>query len=447
MENHLNDFDLTKLTPLTANIISCQATINIGMIGHVAHGKSTIIQAISGIKTVKFKQELERNITIKLGYANAKIYKSETLIDDEYKYTAFDSSKPDKFTENNITWILQRHVSFVDCPGHDVFMPTMLNGASVMYAAILLISANEDCPQPQSLEHLAAIEIMKIKNIIILQNKVDLISRSKAIDQYNQIKKFVKGTIAENAPIIPVSAVFKYNIDTLCEYIVNHIPIPIRDFTSPPKLIIVRSFDINKPGEIIKNLKGGITGGSILQGVFKIGDEIEIRPGIVKRDGDGKITCIPIYSHIVSLYAEKNDLQYAIPGGLIGLGTNIDPSLTRSDRLVGQILGLRNQLPDIFIELDINFYLLHRLIGVKSTTDVKNPKIDTLKKKESLLINIGATSTKVIVIAIKDNLAKIKLNFPVCTQKDEKIYISRYIEKHWRLIGWGKIYKGKNIIV
>jgi translation initiation factor 2 subunit 3 len=68
---------VTILHPLSPEVISRQATINIGTIGHVAHGKSTVVKAISGVQTVRFKNELERNITIKLGYANAKIYKCE----------------------------------------------------------------------------------------------------------------------------------------------------------------------------------------------------------------------------------------------------------------------------------------------------------------------------------------------------------------------------------
>ena len=71
------DLDVKSLTPLTPEIIARQATINIGTIGHVAHGKSTVVKAISGVQTVRFKNELERNITIKLGYANAKIYKCD----------------------------------------------------------------------------------------------------------------------------------------------------------------------------------------------------------------------------------------------------------------------------------------------------------------------------------------------------------------------------------
>ena len=88
---------------------------------------------------------------------------------------------------------LLRHVSFVDCPGHDILMATMLNGAAVMDAALLLIAGNEPCPQPQTSEHLAAIEIMKLQHIIILQNKVDLMKESAAEEHYQSIKKFIKG--------------------------------------------------------------------------------------------------------------------------------------------------------------------------------------------------------------------------------------------------------------
>jgi translation initiation factor 2 subunit 3 len=88
---------------------------------------------------------------------------------------------------------LIRHVSFVDCPGHDILMATMLNGAAVMDAALLLIAANETCPQPQTSEHLAAVEIMKLEHLIILQNKVDLIKEAQALEHQKSIAAFVKG--------------------------------------------------------------------------------------------------------------------------------------------------------------------------------------------------------------------------------------------------------------
>lgn len=447
----LATLDVTKLTPLTPEVISRQATINIGTIGHVAHGKSTVVKAISGVQTVRFKNELIRNITIKLGYANAKIYKAEnSKINEPGNYTSKGSNFDDEFEENGKKFQLQRHVSFVDCPGHDILMATMLNGAAVMDAALLLIAGNEPCPQPQTSEHLAAIEIMRLKNIIILQNKVDLVKEKQAEEQYIQIKNFVTGTVADQAPIIPISAVLKYNIDVVCEYIARYLPVPVRNFTSPPRLIVIRSFDVNKPGEDVNSLKGGVAGGSILEGTLKIGDEIEVRPGIVTRDNEGCMTCTPIYSRIVSLYAESNELQYAVPGGLIGVGTKIDPTLTRADRLVGQVLGLKNHLPEVYIEVEISYYLLRRLLGVKSTDGSKSAKVGKIKKGDLLMVNIGSTSTGCKVTYVNDDsktepIARITLTQPVCTQEKEKIALSRRVDKHFRLIGWGEIRKGKKI--
>jgi translation initiation factor 2 subunit 3 len=449
----LTKLDVSKLTPLSPEVISRQATINIGTIGHVAHGKSTVVKAISGVQTIRFKNELIRNITIKLGYANAKIYKAEGASRTEPgNYRSKGSGTEDEFIEDGKTWKLLRHVSFVDCPGHDILMATMLNGAAVMDAALLLIAGNETCPQPQTSEHLAAVEIMKLKNIIILQNKVDLVKPNQAEEQYEQIKKFVAGTVADGAPIIPISAVLRYNIDVVCEYIARQLPIPIRNFTSYPRLIVIRSFDVNKPGEDVSSLKGGVAGGSILEGVLKIGDEIEVRPGIVTKDSEGNMRCTPIYSRVISLYAEQNELQYAVPGGLIGVGTKIDPTLTRADRLVGQVLGLKDHLPEVFTEVEISYYLLRRLLGVK-TDGSKQARVQKLEKGEMLMVNIGSTSTGGKVIKVYEGekgekgepVARINLTQPVCTQENEKIALSRRVEKHWRLIGWGEIRKGNKI--
>ena len=340
---------------------------------------------------------------------------------------------------------LLRHVSFVDCPGHDILMATMLNGAAVMDAALLLVAGNESCPQPQTSEHLAAIEIMKLKHIIILQNKIDIVKESQAKEQYDQILKFVQGTVAEGAPIVPISAQLKYNIEVLCELIVKKIPVPMRDFTSDARLIVIRSFDVNKPGCEVEELKGGVAGGSILRGVLRVGQEIEVRPGIVSKDSEGKLTCRPIFSRVISLLAEQNELQYAVPGGLIGVGTRIDPTLCRADRMVGQILGAVGALPAIFTELEMSYFLLRRLLGVRTEGDKKGAKVQKLSKNEILMVNIGSLSTGGRVLAVKADLAKISLTNPVCTEVGEKIALSRRVEKHWRLIGWGQIRRGVTI--
>jgi len=145
----LSSLDASSLTPLSAVVMHRQATINIGTIGHVAHGKSTVVKAISGVQTVRFKTELERNITIKLGYANAKIFKCDnpkclryertTLlakkkIKQEVPYVfLFYRSRPGNYRslgssapaqpkcerpDCGSTMTLVRHVSFVDCPGN-----------------------------------------------------------------------------------------------------------------------------------------------------------------------------------------------------------------------------------------------------------------------------------------------------------------------------------------
>ncbi|EGV65123.1 eukaryotic translation initiation factor 2 subunit gamma [Yamadazyma tenuis] len=438
--------DFSELTPLSADIINRQATINIGTIGHVAHGKSTVVRAISGVQTVRFKDELERNITIKLGYANAKIYKCDN--EDCPPPGCYRSFKSDKEIRPKCavpgcpgTYKLVRHVSFVDCPGHDILMSTMLSGAAVMDAALLLVAGNESCPQPQTSEHLAAIEIMKLKHVIILQNKVDLMREESALEHQKSILRFIKGTIADGAPIVPISAQLKYNIDAVNQFIVNYIPVPKRDFLASPRLIVIRSFDVNKPGAEIDDLKGGVAGGSILNGVFKIGDEIEIRPGIVTKDDNSKIQCKPIFSNIVSLFAENNDLKFAVPGGLIGVGTKVDPTLCRADRLVGQVVGAKGDLPSIYTDIEINYFLLRRLLGVK-TDGQKGAKVRKLEAGEVLMVNIGSTATGARVVAVKADMARLQLTSPACTEVNEKIALSRRIEKHWRLIGWASIKKG-----
>lgn len=217
----------------------------------MAHGKSTCVQALSGIKTVRFKDELERNITIKLGYANAKIFEcSNAACPRPGRFACFPSAQGGRppCARCSAPMDLRRHLSFVDCPGHDILMATMLNGAAVMDAALLLVAGNEACPQPQTSEHLAALEIMRLRHLLVLQNKIDLTSRATAARQYEEIRRFTKGTLAAEAPVIPISAQLRYNIDLVCEYLCTHIPVPPRDFTRSPRLAVIRSFDVNKPG-------------------------------------------------------------------------------------------------------------------------------------------------------------------------------------------------------
>ncbi|MEM2427852.1 MAG: translation initiation factor IF-2 subunit gamma, partial [Candidatus Bathyarchaeia archaeon] len=231
---------------------------NIGTAGHVDHGKTTLVEALTGVWTSRHSEEIKRGITIKLGYADAGFYKCPVCPPPKCYSTQQTCPNCGSKTE------LLRVVSFVDAPGHEVLMATMLSGAAVMDGAILVIAANEPCPQPQTKEHLAALEIVGVKNIVIAQNKIELVTPQEALKNYQQIKEFVKGTIAEDAPIIPISAQNKVNIDYLIEAIEKYIPTPKRDPLKPPLMYVVRSFDINKPGTRATELSGGVIGGTIV---------------------------------------------------------------------------------------------------------------------------------------------------------------------------------------
>ena len=436
--------DPSKITPLTPEIMSRQATMNIGTIGHVAHGKTTLVRAISGIQCLKHKIEKERNITYYLGYANAKLYKCPKCPDLE-GYKAYGSAKKDAPPCDKCGEKLQliRHISFVDCPGHDILMATMLNGASVMDAALLLIAANIECPQPQTREHLAAVENMDLENIIIVQNKIDLIKEESAKENYNQIKAFVKGTKASKSPVIPISAQYKYNIEAVIYYLCN-LPIPKRDFISPPRFIIIRSFDINHPGTEAEDLQGGVAGGTLTKGILRLGEIVEIKPGFISKNQNGEHVVQPLYSRIVSLRTENNELLYAVPGGLIGVGLKLDPFLTSKDKLIGRILGHPGKLPDIFVSIIVKTHLMARLVGGKGT-DKNSAHVGEIKYKEILLINVGSTSIASTVVDISgENRDEVKFSLtpPVCAEIGETVAFSRKVGHSWRLIGWGKILEG-----
>ena len=460
------ELDLSQLNPNSPELIKKQATMNIGTIGHVAHGKSTIVTAISGIRTNRHQKEQQRNITIQLGYANAKLYERADLggigPGANYKSTGslqVDERDPQTGTyyhidRSGIRWNLVRHVSFVDCPGHDILMATMLSGAAVMDAALLLIAGNISCPQPQTSEHLAAVMAMNLKHVIILQNKIDLVKPEQAKLHYQDIKRFVHMTKAMDSPIIPISAVKGIGVNVVVEALCKYIPIPLRDFTAPPILTVIRSFEVNKPGQKLQDVVGGVAGGSILRGVFRLGDHIEVRPGLIKKKevqrGNSTVTetyaCQPYFSTIVSLKAETSNLDIAAPGGLIGVGTNIDPTFTRSNRLIGMIVGRKGQLPDVYNKIRIKYRLLRRLLGVRQEEGSER-KITPLRTNEIISLTIGSQNETAKILEVEGSYAVVFLNQPVCTGIGERISIQRIVNKKFRLIGLGIIESGDTLEV
>lgn len=312
-------------------------------------------------------------------------------------------------------------------------MATMLSGAAIMDAALLLIAANEPCPQPQTKEHLMALEIIGIKDIIIVQNKIDLVSEEQAKENYNQIKNFVKGTIAEQAPIIPISAQHNTNIDYLIKTIVENFKIPKRDPKKPPIMLIARSFDINKPGTEIKDLVGGALGGSLKQGILKQGDEIEIVPGL-RKEKDNKIIYQSIKTEIVRIMTGKEEIDQASPGGSIGISTKLDPSIVKADSLIGNIIGHPGKLPKVWDSFKLKQHLLEKVVGLKDELAV-----EPIKKGETLMLNVNSATTVATVTDLSKDKINLKLKLPVAADLTDRITISRLIGSRFRLIGWGQI--------
>lgn len=400
-----------------------QPCVNIGTAGHVDHGKTTLVESITGVWTSGHSEELRRGITIKVGYADAAFYKCKDCPPPVCYSTQPECKNCGQKSE------FERVVSFVDSPGHESLMANMLSGAALMDGAILVTAANEKVPQPQTREHLLALQTLGIQQIVLVQNKVDLVSYEETIENYKEIKNFVKGSVADTAPIIPVSAQHKLNIDALIEAIQINIKTPDRSKNSEPLMHVLRSFDINKPGLPIGEVKGGVIGGSLIQGDFETGDEIEIRPGLYD-EKKGKYE--PIMSKISSLGTGAGIVQVVKPGGLVALGTTLDPYIVKSDSLIGSLVGLPDSLPPDIYDVTIELNLFETAVGTQELV-----KVDPIKIKESLRLNIGTAATLGTVTHLKDHIVEIKLKKPVCMISNNRVAISRRIADRWRLIGSG----------
>lgn len=398
---------------MTTNL-PIQPTINMGIVGHVDHGKTTLTKLLSGKWTDTHSEEKKRGITIKLGYTNFTISKDNS-----------------NFNVKNKGELLRR-LSIVDAPGHESFMATMISGAAVMDCALLLVAANEKCPQPQTIEHLKTLEISGIKNIIVIQNKIDLVTKEEALDNYKQIKEFLSTTFAKDAPIIPLSAQHGANISALLEMINEKFDDPKRDTKSTSRIHLVRSFDINKPGSSFTKLKGGVLGGSLKQGELKVGEEIEIRPGLMRKS-QGQISYTPIFAKVEGLMSDKDKLDSAGPGGSIAIMTKLDPSLTKTDALVGQIAGPVGTLNEPTELLKFKPELFEKVLASTQEHTIKD-----IYKGEPLMMIVNSMTTVGIVSAANSKEVQVKLKKPVMAFQDDKVVIFRRFEGNkWRIIGCG----------
>ena len=382
--------------------------LNVGTVGHIDHGKTTLLQRLTGKFADTHSEELKRGITIKLGYA-------ETILEN-------------KKTKE------KRYVSFVDAPGHEMLMATMLSGAAMIDAALLVIAANEGI-KPQTREHLIALQAKNIKNILIIQNKIDLITKEQAIKNYKDIKNFVKGTIAENSTVIPVSAQQNINIEEIKVYL-SEIEIPKRNTQEAPIFLIARSFDINKPGTALEKVHGGIIAGVLKQGTIKVGDEIEIKPGSYEKKAN-QFIYQTIKTKVVSIHRGNHDIKEATPGGSLAFETELDNILTKTDLLSGCVAYKTGNLPEITDKIKIKFNLFEKVFGLEQEN-----KVETLKPSELVMLSVNTGITVGMIKTIKGNIAEINLRIPIVPIKSNNIGIARNINNHWRLIGYGELFGG-----
>jgi len=391
-----------------------QAVVNIGMVGHVDHGKTTITSKLTGKWTDTHSEELKRGISIRLGYADAVFYKCPECKGVE----AFGSNPVCQNCESKAEKL--RKVSFVDAPGHETLMATMLSGAALMQGAVLVVAANEPCPQPRTIEHLMALKIAGVESIVVAQNKVDLVSRENALKHYNAIRKFLSEYGFSSAPVIPTSANFGVNVDLLIEAIETTVKTPSFDSTKPVRLFCARSFDINKPGTKLDSLRGGVIGGSILQGTLKAGDKIEISPGFES----GLIS-----TTVVSLGVSDGALEEARPGGLIAIGTTLDPSITQNDSMRGQVVSKPGSMPAPTTSLKLEVVPVQRLL-VEGASNVK--------ANDLVVITVGTmTAVGNAVKEYKKGFFDIALKNEVVIEPGQKVAISKRESGQWRLVAYG----------
>jgi len=398
-----------------------QPLVIISTQGSVANGKTSIIKCLTKKSLMRFKKEAENNMTIKLGYTNAKIMKCIKCPEPFcYQINNLKCNQCEEDTE------LKLNISFIDSPGHNDLQATALSGASTMDYCLLLVSTDnelENRGDEYVNEHYKTIKFLDmIDKTVILQNKIDLVTKEKALEQFRTIKNKY-----EIKNIIPISAQYEHNINYLLQFLVEKIPYPINEdlinkINSPLKGTVIRSFDVNKKSIPVEDINCAVIGGTIRSGMIKIGDKIKLLPGITKNN---KI--IPLKGRVLSLKTDEIELTEAYPGGLIGIGLSIDPLLSKEDRLVGNIIIKDDdETVKTFVKADVR-YEIYDNIDIKENENV-SVMLYSLKRTAEL-INLNKHSKTLTFESklqfageVNDNIVILKNNKICLFGKITKIY-------------------------
>lgn len=217
--------------------------IILGTAGHIDHGKSALVKALTGTDPDRLKEEKERGITIDLGFA--------------------DLTYPDGLT-----------IGIVDVPGHERLVKNMLAGAGGIDHVLLVIAADEGI-MPQSREHLHICNLLKIKSGLIAITKADLVEQDWIELVENEVRNFVKGTFLEGAPIVPVSSKTMFSIDLLKEKIREEaLKVEPKPTMGLFRLPIDRVFTLKGFGTVVT--------GTAISGSISIDEDVEVLPSNIK---------------------------------------------------------------------------------------------------------------------------------------------------------------------
>ena len=452
---NLPDFssmNISDITPISKDIIKNQPTINIILLGEKQKGKSTLVHSLSTPVNTRIKaekeperiKEREKIISQKIGYINTKLYKCPKCSEPEC-YKAFNSEIENELKCKTCGTLLEliRHISFIDNPELNIKINLILNPNIISDAALLFIAADEKLNIMEESDNNFNENLIS-KNTIIIQNKIDIVMKNnKAKEQYTQIKKFAKNKNVQNSLIIPISAMLKFNLDVLIQYLTS-IPIPKRDIISPPKFNIIHSYHFPHFFDDSTMLnKTGTLYGILQTGVFKLGDNVEILPGICLKIKNKEIRHCPIYGKITILQNEKNLSNYIIPGGLVNIGVQIDSEVCKNNKLEGCVMNLQEKGGNVYYKIGVKCHLLRKLIKIEKKEIGHNLEYVTdLKKGEVILLNINFISVGGHIISIKRNNFDeicIELKRPICLEISDKIILSRKMGSIWRIIGWGEV--------
>lgn len=402
--------------------------INICTLGSVADGKSTMVKMLTGEKTQRDSRELKRNITINAGYANLKIWKCSNCLK---KNSSGENLLEYTCTECDNKCILIKYISFADCPGHQELITTMMSSVSLMHGAIVIVSVeNELKNKPQLKQHLLTAKIANITKMIICLNKCDLQNKNIVMERYNELNSILNELNIKPSIIIPTSFTNNCGYNELIEAIDSYF---VNDNIANNNTLfrITRTFDINKPGTLYDNVLGGCLGGTLISGKLKVNDEVEIRPGILTKNKNGRYSYEPIITKLLSFETNNKNIDEINPGGLVAIRTTIDPYFCKGNSMLcGNILGpIGSNLPQVYNDIDIEYTKINEFNGVWEP-----------KNGDQIFLQIENMSSEARLTKIKGTKFSIQLIKPTCISDESKILICRK-QPIITIVGLGKLIK------